>query len=251
MLKHIWLLFLFVNLIGTSSFAKEFETSYLKFNLPGSWGCELKNITWLCRSQLEEEKKQALFVITAKQASPETTMQSLQTHFMKSKTLPGAGGRVLTSHVFSTQIVKINNIQWIQSIHLNSELENFYTYYLSTLYQGRSILFTFSFDKLRADHFKVVLNQAYSSLTLKKSEFVSQETPTLPQLPKGVLPTKEEAVESKSSHFYLNKKWIFSSVIILALLFLFYFLKPNNKKRKRKKNKSKGPKQNLIHHKRK
>jgi hypothetical protein len=56
--------------------------------------------------------------------------------------------------------------EWVEALHVGSEIQNFHTYYLATTTSNLGILVTLSVHKDRADTFVGQLTEMMTSLTV-------------------------------------------------------------------------------------
>lgn len=141
--------------------AKLFKNSYISFELPDRWECSTEATEWICRSLVQENSKQAIIILTAKEVGPSDSLEQYDAYLKTVKTIPGFKGEPLRSTVKHVKRTKIAGHEWVDSLHLASELPSFYTRYLATTKQRIAILVTFSahqrhFTKYSTDFFRAI-----------------------------------------------------------------------------------------------
>jgi len=158
-LNKLMILCFGVLLLPTISNAKTFRNAYLSFELPDTWSCQLEHTEWVCRSDNEKESKEAIIILTAKEAGPTDSLDSYSGHLNSPKPLQGTGNpSQVTSPAKQTTV---NDHTWVDGLHLNSEVQNYFTRYLASIKDRISVLVTLSahkdvYTKYSADFVKVV-----------------------------------------------------------------------------------------------
>jgi hypothetical protein len=139
--------------------AKVFRNAYVAFELPDTWSCNLEHTEWVCRSQANNESKEAIIILTAKEVGPTDSFDAYTQHLATVQNAPGkpAGSRV----IYPPKQVKINDQVWIDGLHLGSEVTNYFTRYLATIKDRIAILVTYSahknfYTKYSQDFFKSI-----------------------------------------------------------------------------------------------
>ena len=131
------IIFLLMFFISSSVFAKRFANQYCEFELPMGWACSLEGSEWVCQADGEDEetkkrKREAIIILAAKVRGPQDSMDEYKKYLEQAKSYNLPGGRVQTSDPKYVKLVNINDQQWIDSLHLASEVPGFYTRYLAT-----------------------------------------------------------------------------------------------------------------------
>jgi hypothetical protein len=66
-LSRLWI-FALLLLAGASGVpAETFQNSYISFELPPGWGCELAQTEWVCTDRAESPQSSAIIILTAKE----------------------------------------------------------------------------------------------------------------------------------------------------------------------------------------
>lgn len=156
---------LVVILLSFSAQAKVFRNAYIAFEMPETWKCNLEQTEWVCRSEQTKESKEAIIILTAKEVGPTDSFPLYEAHLNSPITLTSrSGGAVGASKiVYKSKNVQINDQTWIDSLHLGSEVPNYFTRYLATIKDKIAILVTFSahkqyYTKYSQDFFKAVMS---------------------------------------------------------------------------------------------
>jgi hypothetical protein len=146
--------------------AKTFSNAYISFNMPDAWNCSLEQTEWVCRSTRNEEAKEAIIILTAKEVGPTDSYPNYKNHLNSPIQAQGKAGQPSTSQiVYQAKDVKINNQDWLDGLHLGSEVQNYYTRYLATIKDNKiAILVTFSAHKNYYTKYSQLFFDAINSL---------------------------------------------------------------------------------------
>jgi hypothetical protein len=151
----------FANLVQ----AKQFSTEFIEFELPPGWSCVLEGSEYVCQSENKDRRKEAIIILAAKKRGEKDSLESYQGHLNRKKTYTIPGGKSQVSEPKYTKVKKINNHQWIDSLHLASEIPGFYTRYLATVKEDIGVAVTFSVAKeFYKDYNQSVFDRIISSL---------------------------------------------------------------------------------------
>lgn len=159
-MKNFFLLifFAFAPLVAQ---AKLFKNAYVSFELPDRWECSMEGTEWICRSTINSSAKEAIIILTAKEVGPSDYLQKYESYLKTPKSIPGPKGAPTTSQVKHVKTRKIGGHDWVDSLHLGSEIPSYYTRYLATVKSKLAILVTFSghsryYSKYSSDFFKAI-----------------------------------------------------------------------------------------------
>ena len=145
------------------AFAKLWSNSYVSFELPDRWNCNIKQTEWICEGQ-ESSKKEAVIILTAKEVGVQDSLDQYTTYLNRPRSIVGPAGRPLLSRKVYTKEKKYNQHTWIDSLHENSEVPNFYTRYLATTKKNIAILVTFTSRQSLFTKYELAFNRAVKSL---------------------------------------------------------------------------------------
>lgn len=146
-MKHL-LILLALALTGTPAFAKTFSNNFIEFQLPEKWDCQLDGTEWVCQSVDEAKKRDAIIVLAAKiKKEGMDELPIYKSHLEKPQEFQTADGNKVISESRYVKELPINGKPWIDSLHLHSEIPDFYTRYLATVEADLGILITFSVRK--------------------------------------------------------------------------------------------------------
>ena len=220
--------------------AKPFSSSYLQFEIPNDWNCNFRKTYYYCSNANTKTSKEALIILTAKQIGPEDTLDRIAKKLNIPKTITNANGLAIQSKVYETNYVNINNHRWVKSVHVNSENQEYYTYYLATTANGLSILFTLSLNQNYVKNYKQLINSIFTTLKLIKPSTVNdpQEASPIP-ISENAEQTIEDELTKGPGVFGLDKTTLFIAIAFVGGILLlgssFIGKRPQKKKRKGRK----------------
>lgn len=171
MFKNIVLVFTFL-LLSTNIFAKRFTNQYSEFELPSGWQCALEGTEWVCQSENKNRRKEAIIILAAKKRGQQDSLDRYQAYLKQNKTFSLPGGKTQVSEPKYTKSTRINNHQWIDSLHLASEVPGFYTRYLATVKSDLGIAVTFSVSKEHYQDYQAVFDKIVATLRVFRQKSV-------------------------------------------------------------------------------
>lgn len=230
-----------VILLSFSAHAKVFRNAYISFELPEIWKCNLEQTEWVCRSEQTKESKEAIIILTAKEVGPTDSFPLYEAHLNSPIAVNLRGGGTNESKVvYKTKSVQINDQAWVDSLHLGSEVPNYFTRYLATIKDKIAILVTFSahkqyYTKYSQDFFKAVMSlRVIASKNLLSRPDLGPIRPgseTLGAPIGSAMPADmlqgEGLEENKGSD---KKKLLLAGALILAALGIVIYLRARKKK---------------------
>ena len=127
----------------------------------------------------------------------------------------------MLSKVIEVRKHTLQNQLWVEALHYQSEIENYYTHYAITLHQSTALLISLSNHKQALKTRQPLWNQIISSLKLNKTA-ESTTTQTSAGLNSG-----PQAFATPSAPTSNKKTYNFSLLAAIAALLagLFYFAK--------------------------
>jgi hypothetical protein len=154
---------LFLVLSSLESKATVFRNAYISFEMPETWKCNLEQTEWVCRSEQSKESKEAIIILTAKEVGPTDSFPLYEAHLNNPIASNIKGASQLSKVEYKTKTVLINDQNWLDSLHMGSEVPNYFTRYLATIKDRIAILVTFSahkqfYTKYSQDFFKAVMS---------------------------------------------------------------------------------------------
>lgn len=216
------------------AFAKVFNNAYISFEIPDNWKCSLEQTEWVCRSELNKEAKEAIIILTAKEVGPTDSYALYEQHLNSPIRIQLKTGSTADSKIsYPAKTIQINNQQWIDGLHLGSEVLNYYTRYLAAIKNNKiAILVTFSahkdfYTKYSQDFFRTVQSLrviATDSIIASRQGPINPSSGILGVNTAGMLPAEPEALPEESSGN--SKQKIFLALgIIIAAVGIYLFIK--------------------------
>ena len=145
-------------------FAKRFTSQFAEFELPAGWECGLEGSEWVCQSTNEDRKREAIIILAAKTRGQQDSLDAYQTYLKGKKTFALPGGKTQVSEPKYTKVTTVNGQQWIDALHLASEVPGFYTRYLATVKENLGVAVTFSVGKDFYDAYAPVFDKVVQTL---------------------------------------------------------------------------------------
>ncbi len=134
-------------LLSGSASAKSFSSKYAQFELPAGWECALEGSEYVCQSENADRKKESIIILAAKIRGEQDNLDEYMAYLKKTKEYNLPGGKKQVSEPKNTKLSRINDHQWVDALHLASEVPGFYTRYLATVKEDLGIAVTFSVTK--------------------------------------------------------------------------------------------------------
>jgi hypothetical protein len=235
-LKKIVLLILVGISISLPTEAKIFRNAYVSFELPDRWDCHLEGTEWVCSSQLKDNSREAIIILTAKEVGPSDTFEAYEQHLKTPRAVPGSRGRPSTSQVKNVKRSQISNHLWIDAMHFGSEIPSYYTRYLASIKDRLAILVTFSahqryYTKYSQDFFRAIQSlKVVASKDLFKVTPLAQGqsgTEVMGPLGGGIIEPSDATVEDypdePSRHRGASKKILALAVLVAAVGAFLYW----------------------------
>ncbi len=146
-MKSIILQIALIALLPRVGSGETLRTSYLELDLPSGWKCEQIETSWACRPTTPKELNRATLILTAKQASPADHPAALRQSLLKKKPITVSKGVTLTPKLQWERSISSNGTEWAEALYLNSEIKDFYSYYLTASKNQYTVLLNLNFEK--------------------------------------------------------------------------------------------------------
>lgn len=166
-MKHYFRHFLVLStatLMCSSVFAKRFSTKYCEFELPPGWDCALEGSEYVCQSENADRKKESIIILAAKIRGEQDNLDEYMAYLKKEKKYALPGGKTQVSEAKNTKMTKVNDHQWVDALHLASEVPGFYTRYLATVKEDLGVAVTFSVSKDQYMAYQPIMDKLVSTL---------------------------------------------------------------------------------------
>jgi hypothetical protein len=187
-------------LFSTNTWSKSFSNQYTEFELPPNWECVLEGSEYVCQSTNSDRRKEAIIILAAKIRGAQDTLDKYQAYLKRSKTYQLPGGKTQVSEPKSVKVNKVNNHQWVDALHLASEVPGFYTRYLATVKEDLGVAITFSVVNTKYASYKGIFDNIVKSIKVfrQKKQGLSNIRLAKMVLTKG----------SKILNLFQTKNWI-------------------------------------------
>jgi len=149
--------------------AEIFRSSYLSFELPSAWKCNLEGTEWVCEDTSEDAQKTAIIIMSAKERGGEDRFDLYEDHLSTTKPLMDRNGAP-TGRSSTVEFVRrdaIGNRTWVHSRQFESEIRNYFTDYFATVDEKIAILVTFSAHR---QSFQTAFERFYPSMATIRAE---------------------------------------------------------------------------------
>jgi len=151
-------------LVGQNSHAKRFSSKYCEFELPSGWECALEGTEYVCQSENADRKKESIIILAAKIRGEQDNLDDYMAYLKKPKEYSLPGGKKQVSESKNTKMSRINDHQWVDALHLASEVPGFYTRYLATVKEDLGVAVTFSVSKDQYAAYQPIIEKLVQTL---------------------------------------------------------------------------------------
>jgi hypothetical protein len=134
---------------SANSYAAKFANQFVEFELPPQWQCNLEGAEWVCQSLDEQKKRDAIIVLAAKLKGDQDSLDQYLAYLKNPKTYSNIKGSPVTSTPKYAKNIQIGDHPWVDSLHMASEIPDFYTRYLATVKNDIGVLVTYSINKAK------------------------------------------------------------------------------------------------------
>lgn len=161
--------------------AKRFTSQYCEFELPNGWECALEGTEWVCQSSNKDRRKEAIIILAAKIRGAQDDLAQYQAYLKAPKTFGLPDGKTQVSDPKYVKMNQINGHNWVDALHLASEVPGFYTRYMATVKEDLGVAVTFSVAKDHYDDYQVIFDRIIATLRVfrqkstKASDFVAKK----------------------------------------------------------------------------
>lgn len=163
--------------------AEVFKNSYINFSLPSKWKCVSSKTEWICQDNDAGRSREAIIILTAKQVGPKDSLNEYINYLKQPKRVPGAPG---PSEIrVQPKRVQISGHVWVDSIHLGSELPNFFTRYLATTKKNLAVLVTLSAHRTAYQKYSVGFSNLINSMRVTSDNTLLTSPQNIPTIGKS------------------------------------------------------------------
>lgn len=153
-------------LVPGAAHAAKFANQFCEFELPPQWTCNLEGAEWVCQSTDELKKRDAIIILAAKLKGDIDSLPQYLSYLKQPKAYVNVSGKNIQSEPVYAKEAMINNHQWIDSIHKDSEIPGFLTRYLATTKQDIAVLVTYSISKAKYQDYLADFDNMIKTLTV-------------------------------------------------------------------------------------
>jgi hypothetical protein len=153
-------------ILPTLSFGKTFKSSpFIRFELPPNWDCKQEEAAdWVCQSDNIAERSEAIVVVVTKEANEvDDTLDKYEEYLKIPREMRDLVGNPYKSEVKFTRRKSIIDQEWIDSLHLGSEIPGFYTRYVATTKEKIAGLITYSVAESSYPKYATLLDRMIDS----------------------------------------------------------------------------------------
>ena len=208
-----------------------FTNSYMTFEMPNDWDCVLAGSEWVCSPTSKSGQREATMILGAKAAGPEDRLDNFLKYLSNPKTMQLVNGTTAPSKVVKVQQISLNGQNWIEGIHLNSEIEDYYTRYLATAKERLSILMTMSAHKSVWNNYEPVFGKVKNSLKITATPQLliqpPEKAPNASPITKATddIPTLESASIPTHQPLWKQPFMIIAAIISLSVIGMAFYLR--------------------------
>lgn len=123
-----------------------FENTYMTFDLPDGWTCQLEETEHICNDTAVSGPAPSIIIMAAKFKGEDDRLDRYEDHLSTPRPVMDRNGLPTgrSSRVIEVRTQDISGQSWVRARHFESELPEFYTDYLATVGERVAILVTFS-----------------------------------------------------------------------------------------------------------
>jgi hypothetical protein len=181
---RFFILFLVGLFLTPKSYSKTFKTPFVRFELPPSWDCKQEEVSdWVCQPDNLAERSEAIVVVITKELNEvDDTLVKYEEYLKTPREMRDLVGNAYQSQVKFTRKRQIIEHDWVDSLHLGSEIPGFYTRYLASTKEKIAGLITYSVAESVYPKYATLLDRMVDSAQLyfdpKAFEDARNATPT-------------------------------------------------------------------------
>ncbi len=228
------LLLLLFLLLPAQSFGFLLDATNFRIQFPQNWSCTPDTNIFICTEDSKEKLKPGVIIFQYGPAGPLDTVDQFRTRLSKPRPFKTKDGLPGMSRVISLQNKNINGQTWFESLHFESEIPDYYTYYLATRRGNMQFLMTLTSHKDQWAKYKQDFERTMASVQLRNP---TQAAPAQAQIPtnNGQMAIPQGQVHTQNQSFLQSlpeklksgnkNSWILIGAVIGACLMLLYAIK--------------------------
>jgi len=167
----------FATLVAQNSYAAKFANQFIEFELPPQWQCNLEGAEWVCQSSDPAKKKDAIIVLAAKLKGDQDSLDQYTSYLKAAKSWTSVQGRAVKSEPKYVKNAVINGDNWVDALHMESEIPGFYTRYLATIKADIGVLVTYSINKAKYQDYLSDFETMVKTLKVFRKPVLNQIAP--------------------------------------------------------------------------
>jgi hypothetical protein len=141
-----------------------FRAGSFEFDLAPGWWCEREGGEYVCTPP-DPPPRAAIAIIAIKERNDRDNLQQYEEHLSRPLTPAADSNRVSgPSRIRYVRRRMLGATQWVEALHIGSEVPNYDTYYLGTTTSHLGILVTMSVHKDHEAEYVKQLNEMMSTL---------------------------------------------------------------------------------------
>ena len=154
-------------LLTTSAWAKTFKTQFISFELPTNWSCQQEEIDWVCMPDSIAERADAMVVVVTKATNEiDDTLPKYEEVLNAKRAMRDLLGNSYMSGVKYVRRRTIKGNEWVDALHLGSEIPGFYSRYVAGIKEKVAGLLTYSVGESVYPKYAAQMDQMIDSLKL-------------------------------------------------------------------------------------
>jgi hypothetical protein len=209
--------------------------NFIEMNVPDDWACALyAGEQWTCIPMDPAKAKEAIVVFSFAEQSPADNMKLFYDYLNTSLTMINPVTKKTEKSVpKNMQYKDIQGQTWVDSLHLSHAVPNYYTRYLATMKDGRSVLVSVTVDKAKYNLYMSLLYKMVESMRLRVAAPAAPlETGLSGMLGQKIKETKEKKKTIPTPAPQEKSKLSAVILSVLAALIVFILFYRYMKKRK-------------------
>lgn len=148
----------------------------VSITLPQNWGCQKEVENYICIDESSESERNTAIVITYKFHSPEDSLAVYRDQLARPRKLV-YNEVIKPSQPVSVNEIVINNITWIEGVHIGSEILNFMTHYYATVAGSYAVLVTLTINQAVYEETLEKLKPIMQTLSVRETVFDTSTSP--------------------------------------------------------------------------
>jgi len=148
-----------------------FRTSYFELALPPGWRCEREGTEHVC-APATPPPHEAIIILAAKLRNQNDNREAYTRHLLQPREFTAKDGTAIRSDIVHVRELRIGSFTWVDGLHFQSEVPNYYTRYLATGTAQIGVLITFSAHRDSFEAQSPKLEAAIRSMTIYQAPSV-------------------------------------------------------------------------------